>query len=90
MHSKPTTLSACEGTEKQVFFDLFVKTRIAPAVFTCSDSFKAEAIHSERFLTRSEAKYQTVEYIKVYYSRNLLHSKLGYVCPELFEAKKVA
>ena len=30
------------------------------------------------------------EYIEVYYSRKRLHSKLDYVSPETFEAKKVA
>ena len=53
-------------------------------------SFKVEAVHGERFLTRSEAKYQVFEYIEVYYNRIRLHSKLGYVSPETFEAKKVA
>jgi putative transposase len=42
-----------------------------------------EAIHGERFLTRSDAKYQVFDYIEV-------HSKLSYVSPETFEAKKVA
>ena len=53
-------------------------------------SFKVEAIHGERFLTRSEAKEQVFDYIEVYYNRKRLHSKLGYVSPEAFEAKNVA
>jgi transposase InsO family protein len=53
-------------------------------------SFKVEAVHGERFLTRSEATYQVFEYIEVYYNHKRLHSKLGYVSPETFEAKKVA
>jgi putative transposase len=53
-------------------------------------SFKVEAVHGERFLTRSEAKSQVFEYIEVYCNRKRLHSKLGYVSPETFEAKKVA
>jgi transposase InsO family protein len=56
-------------------------------------TFKVEAIHGERFLTRSDAKYQVFDYIEVYYNRKRvkrLHSKLGYVSPETFEAKKVA
>ena len=53
-------------------------------------SFKVEAIHGEWFLTRSSAKYQVFEYIEVYYNRQRLHSKLGYLSPEAFEAKKVA
>ncbi len=53
-------------------------------------SLKVEAIHGERFLTRSEAKEQVFDYIEVYYNRKRLHSKLGYVSPEAFEAKNVA
>ncbi len=53
-------------------------------------SFKVEAIHGERFLTRSEARYHVFDYIEVYYNRKRLDSKLGYVSPEAFEAKKVA
>jgi putative transposase len=60
------------------------------AMESWNHSFKVEAIHGERFLTRSEAKYQVFEYIEVYYNRKRLHSKLGYVSPEAFEAKKVA
>jgi transposase InsO family protein len=51
-------------------------------------SFNVEAVHGERFLTRSEAKYQVFNYIKVYYNRKRLHSKSDYVSPEAFEAKK--
>ncbi len=58
------------------------------AMESWNHSFKVEAVHGERFLTRSEAKYQVFEYIEVYYNRKRLHSKLGYVSPETFEAKK--
>jgi putative transposase len=60
------------------------------AMESWNHSFKIEAIHGERFLTRSEAKYHVFEYIEVYYNRKRLHSKLGYVSPEAFEAKQVA
>ena len=53
-------------------------------------SFKAQVIHGERFLTRSDAKYQVFVYIEVYYNHKRLHSKLGYVSPDTFDAKKVA
>jgi transposase InsO family protein len=53
-------------------------------------SFKVEAVHGERFKTRSDAKYQVFEYIEVYYNRERLHSRLGYLNPDAFEAKKVA
>lgn len=58
------------------------------AMESWNHSFKVEAVHGERFLTRSEAKYQVFEYIEVYYNRKRLHSNLGYVSPETFEAKK--
>ena len=50
-------------------------------------SLKVEAIHGEKFLTRAEAKQQVLEYFEVYYNRIRLHSKLGYLSPEAFEAK---
>ena len=59
------------------------------AMESWNHSFKVEAIHGERFLTRSDAKYQVFDYIEVYYNRKQLHSKLGYISPETFEAKKV-
>ena len=53
-------------------------------------SFKVEAIHGERFSTRADAKNHVFEYIDVYYNRKRLHSRLGYLSPVYFEAKKVA
>jgi putative transposase len=60
------------------------------AMESWNHSFKVEAVHGERFATRSEAKYQVSEYIEVYYNRKRLHSKLGYLSPIAFETKKVA
>jgi transposase InsO family protein len=60
------------------------------AMESWNHSFKVEAVHGERFRTRSEANSQVFEYIEVYYNRKRLHSKLGYLSPEAFEAKKVA
>ena len=60
------------------------------AMESWNHSFKVEAVHGERFQTRSDAKYQVFEYIEVYYNRKRLHSKLGYISPEAFEVKKVA
>jgi putative transposase len=60
------------------------------AMESWNHSFKVEAVHGERFKARSEAKYQVFEYIEGYYNRKRLHSKLGYLSPEAFEAKKVA
>ncbi len=60
------------------------------AMESWNHSFKVEAVHGERFKTRSDAKRQVFEYIEVYYNRKRLHSKLGYLSPDVFEAKKVA
>jgi transposase InsO family protein len=60
------------------------------AMESWNHSFNVEAVHGERFVTRSEAKYQVFEYIEVYYNRKRLHSKLGYLSPIAFETKKVA
>lgn len=53
-------------------------------------SFKIEAIHGEKFLTRADAKNHVFEYIDIYYNRKRLHSGLGYLSPVYFEAQKVA
>jgi transposase InsO family protein len=53
-------------------------------------SFKVEAVHGEKFLTRADAKNHVFEYIDVYYNRKRLHSRLGYLSPLYFETQKVA
>ena len=60
------------------------------AMESWNHSLKVEAIHSEKFLTRAEAKQQVFEYFEVYYNRIRLHSKLGYLSSETFEAKMVS
>lgn len=60
------------------------------AMESWNGSLKVEAIHGERFKTRVEAKQHIFDYIDVYYNRQRLHSKLGYLSPVDFEAKKVA
>jgi putative transposase len=60
------------------------------AMESWNHSFKVEAIHGERFTTRSAAKAQVFDYIDVYYNRKRRHSKLGYLSPVAFEAKQVA
>lgn len=53
--------------------------------------FKTESIHGEHLNTRAYVKQHVFEYIEVYYNRERLHSKLGYLSPEAFEAlQKVA
>ena len=60
------------------------------AMESWNHSLKVEAIHGEKFLTRTEAKHHVFEYIEVSYNRKRLHSKLGYLSPEAFEAKMVS
>lgn len=60
------------------------------AMESWNGSLKVEAIHGECFQTRDEAKKHVFDYIEVYYNRQRLHSKLGYVCPASFEEKQVA
>ena len=60
------------------------------AMESWNHSLKVEAIHGERFATRSEAEMQVFEYIEVDYNRNRLHSTLGYLSPEQFERANAA
>ncbi len=56
-------------------------------------SLKVEAIHGQRFSTRTvrqEAKNQVFEYIELYYNRKRLQSGPGYISPEAFERRHVA
>lgn len=56
----------------------------------CVESFwgtlKTELVHHEQYATRAEARASIFEYIEVFYNRKRLHSSLGYMSPEAFEA----
>ena len=60
------------------------------AMESWNHSLKVEAVHGERFVTRQAAKAQLYDYIEVYYNRQRLHSRLGYLSPEAFEVQQVA
>ena len=60
------------------------------AMESWNHSLKVEAIHGERFTTRDAVKAHVFEYIEVYYNRKRLHSRLGYLSPEGFEARQAA
>jgi putative transposase len=56
----------------------------------CAESFwatlKKERVNHERYTTREQARQSIFEYIEVFYNRRRLHSSLGYMSPEAFEA----
>jgi putative transposase len=51
-------------------------------------TLKNELIHHEHFATRERARAAIFDYIEVFYNRQRLHSSLGYISPEAFEASR--
>src|SRR5205085_9729090 len=49
-------------------------------------TLKTELVNHQRYATREHAPASIFEYIEVFYNRKRLHSSLGYVSPETFEA----
>jgi putative transposase len=49
-------------------------------------TLKTELVNHERYPTREAARASIFEYIEVFYNRTRLHSALGYLSPEQFEA----
>lgn len=49
-------------------------------------TLKKELMSDRTFATRAEARAAIFEYIEVFYNRERIHSSLGYVSPEAFEA----
>lgn len=49
-------------------------------------TLKTELVHHQRYATREAARASIFEYIEVFYNRKRLHSALGYLSPEVFEA----
>jgi putative transposase len=47
---------------------------------------KKEHVNHEHFATRAQARASIFEYIEVFYNRKRLHSSIGYMSPEAFEA----
>lgn len=60
------------------------------AMESWNHSFKVEAVHGERFASRETAKAHVFDYIEAYYNRRRLHSRIGYLSPEAYEARLVA
>ncbi len=49
-------------------------------------TLKTELVNHEQYATHEQARASIFEYIEVFYNRKRLHSSLGYVSPEAFEA----
>ena len=49
-------------------------------------TLKTELVHHENYATHDQARASIFEYVEVFYNRKRLHSSLGYVSPEAFEA----
>jgi transposase InsO family protein len=49
-------------------------------------TLKTELVHHQKYATREQARQSIFEYVEVFYNRKRLHSSLGYVSPESFEA----
>ena len=49
---------------------------------------KTELVYLNHFATRQQARAAVFEYIEVFYNRVRLHSSLGYLSPERFEAEQ--
>jgi len=49
-------------------------------------TLKTELVYRQKYATREQARRSIFEYIEVFYNRVRLHSSLGYVSPEAFEA----
>ena len=49
-------------------------------------TLKTERVHQKSYATREQARQSIFEYIEVFYNRKRLHSSIGYVSPETFEA----
>jgi putative transposase len=49
-------------------------------------TLKTELVHHEQYATHQQARQSIFEYLEVFYNRKRLHSSLGYVSPEMFEA----
>jgi transposase InsO family protein len=49
-------------------------------------TLKQELVYRRTFATRREAKAAIFRYIEIFYNRSRMHSTLGYVSPEVFEA----
>ena len=52
-------------------------------------TLKVELVYHRDYRTRAEARQSIFEFIEVFYNRRRLHSSLGYLSPEQFEASLI-
>lgn len=50
-------------------------------------TLKTELVHPRRFQTRQQAINQITEYIELFYNRQRLQARLGYLSPAAFEQR---
>ena len=50
-------------------------------------TLKTELVHQNRFETRQQAILQITEYIELFYNRQRLQARLGYLPPAAFEQR---
>lgn len=92
-HSDRGTQYTCD--EYRRLLDRYGITVSMSATGNCYDNaamesfwatLKTELVHHEHYATRDEARRSIFEYIETFYNRQRIHSSLGYVSPETFEA----
>ena len=50
-------------------------------------TLKTELVHSRRFQTRQQAIDQITQYIELFYNRQRIQARLGYLSPAAFEQR---
>jgi putative transposase len=93
-HSDRGVQYACE-----MYRSLLAKHGITPSMSrtgNCYDNavaesffgtLKTERVHKRRYRTKAQARADVFHWIECWYNRKRLHSSLGYVSPETFEAQ---
>jgi putative transposase len=54
------------------------------------DTLKQELIHHRRYRTRAEAIRDIIEYIEIFYNRQLRQARLGFLSPVVYEQRYYA
>ena len=94
-HSDRGTQYACD--DYQLLLERHGITPSMSATGECLDNapkesfwatLKRELMSDRRFATREQARLAIFEYIEVFYNRRRLHSSIGYISPEAFEANQ--